>query len=133
MDIILPIENSGEPKKYNFQVILIICPIYSSALPPLPSSLHSAGCPSRSAPPSPVVWGAGRRFTGASWMHEYPAVQGCGVDVVLVSCRRLLKYKINDIFIYVLAHTPATAAREGGNVSADFVDVFEIQTADERK
>ena len=55
------------------------------------------------------------------------------MDVVFVSCRRLLKYKINDIFIYVLAHTPATAAREGGNVSADFVDVFEIQTADERK
>jgi hypothetical protein len=30
-------------------------------------------------------------------MYGYPAVQGCGVDVVSVSCRRLLKYINHEI------------------------------------
>ena len=41
--------------------------------------------------------GAGRRFCGASWMHGYPAVQEGEVDVMLVSCQRLLKYIIYEI------------------------------------
>jgi len=40
---------------------------------------------------------AGRRFRGALWMNGYPAVRGCEVDVMFVSCRRLLKYIIDEI------------------------------------
>ena len=37
------------------------------------------------------------RYCGVSWMHGYPAVRGCGVDVVSVSCQRLLKYINHEI------------------------------------
>jgi hypothetical protein len=30
-------------------------------------------------------------------MHEYPAVSECGMDVVFVRCRRLLKHIIYEI------------------------------------
>ena len=67
-------------------------PIHSSVLPPPPLAFTLPGGPSRSAPPALVVWGAGRRFYGATWMHEYPAVPECGMEVVFVRCRWLLKY-----------------------------------------
>jgi len=44
-----------------------------------------------------VVWGAGWRFYGALWMNGYPAVPECGMEVVFVRCRRLLKYIIYEI------------------------------------
>jgi len=45
----------------------------------------------------PCGVGAGRRFYGASWMHGYPAVPECGMEVVFVRCQRLLKYIIYEI------------------------------------
>jgi len=45
----------------------------------------------------PCGAGAGRRFCGALWMNGYPAVCGCGMEVVFVRCRRLLKYITYEI------------------------------------
>jgi len=45
----------------------------------------------------PCGVGAGRRFYGGSWMHGYPAVLECGMEVEFVRCRRLLKYIIYEI------------------------------------
>ena len=44
--------------------------------PAAPSRLHST---------RPCGVGACRLFRGASWMHRYPAVRGCEMDVVLVA------------------------------------------------
>jgi hypothetical protein len=46
------------------------------------------------SPPCGLLCGLSRRFCGATWMHSYPAVHGCEVDVMLVSCRQQLKYMI---------------------------------------
>ena len=63
---------------------------HSSTLPPPP-------LPSRSASARPCGVGAGRRFCGALWMNGYPAVPECGMEVVFVRCRQLLKYIIYEI------------------------------------
>jgi hypothetical protein len=64
----------------------------SPAAPPLAFTLP--GCPSRSAPSALVVWGASRRFCEALWLPGYLAVPECGMEVVFVRCRQLLKYII---------------------------------------
>jgi len=54
------------------------------------------GCLSRSA--SSALWRRGwQALFGASQMHGFPAVCGCGMVVVFVSCRRQLKYIIYEI------------------------------------
>jgi len=77
---------------------LLPAPTPSPALLPPPLAFTPRGCPSLSAPPAFVVGvGAGRRFFGALWMNEYPPFPGCGMYVVFVRCRRLLKYIIYEI------------------------------------
>ena len=59
------------------------------------STLLSCSFPLCSHPP---LWcGGWRRFSGGSWMHGYPAVRGCEVDIMLVGCRQLLKYNLDII------------------------------------
>ena len=77
--------------------------------PPLTSTLP--GCPYRSAPSALVVWGLGRRFNGASWLHGFPAVPRCGMVVVFVRCRRLLKYIKKEICMNNLLSLPPQPVR----------------------
>ena len=51
-------------------------------------------CPPRSASARPCVAGAGRRFCGALWMHGYPTVQGCEVNVMWLAADGHIKYII---------------------------------------
>ena len=56
-------------------------------------------------------------------MNGCPAVPECGVDVVFVSCRRLLKYIVRDIYnCYYLCHRSPS----GRQVAANLVDLFEL-------
>ncbi len=68
----------------------------------------------------------GRRFCGISWMHGYPAILGCRMEIVFVRCRQQLKYTVKEIYVA----TPATAARQGGKVAANLVDLCELLTAE---
>ena len=62
--------------------------------PPLPS-LCLGGRPDLLRP---HLWcGSWQALFGASRMHEYPAVPECGMEVVFVRCRRLLKYIIYEM------------------------------------
>jgi len=87
-----------------------------------PSRLHSARVPVSICSARPCGVGAGRRFCGATWMHGYPAVRGCGVDVVLVSCRRLLKY-----IIYEILHRKERKARAVGFFAPFAVRYYKLQ------
>ena len=106
---------------------MITAPLLSSALLPPPLSITLPGCPSRSAPPALVVWGAGRRFYGASWMNGYPAVPECGMKVVFVRCRRQLKYIIKEM--YMTAPYPCHRSPSGQQVAANLVNLCEFKTA----
>ena len=66
-----------------------------SRRPPLAFTLP--GCPVLICSACPCGVGAGVRFCGALWMNGCPAVCGCGMEVVFVRCRRLLKYIIYEI------------------------------------
>ncbi|MCD4799888.1 MAG: hypothetical protein K8R19_12895, partial [Methanosarcinales archaeon] len=79
-----------------------------------PLSPLCPGARPRLAPPDFVVWGAGRGFRGALWMHRYPAVRGCKVDVMFVSCRRLLKYILKDMHVTTLLPLPPQPDRAAG-------------------
>ena len=72
----------------------------NSRSPSATSRLHFARVPLLICTTRPCGVGAGRRFYGATWMHEYPAVPECGREVVFVSCRRLLKYIIYEILYH---------------------------------
>ena len=72
----------------------------------------------------PCGVGAGRRLNGALCMHGNPAVCGCGMAVVFVRCRQRLKYITKEI--HVIVPIPATAARQGGKVAANLVDLCEL-------
>ena len=66
-------------------------------LPPL-SRLHSTWVPVQICSIRSYGVGAGRRFYGATWMHRFPVVPGCEVDVMLVAASELrLKYDIPTI------------------------------------
>ena len=77
--------------------------------PPLASLCP--GAPPRSASARYCGVGAGRRFCGALWMHGYSAVPECGMEVVFVRCRRLLKY-----IIYEILHRKERKGRKAGAV-----------------
>jgi len=62
-------------------------------LPP-PSRLHSTRVPVQICSTRPCGVEAVMYFYGATWMHGCSAVRGCEVNVMFVSCRRLLKYII---------------------------------------
>jgi len=58
-----------------------------------------------------------RRFS----MHGYPAVRGCKVDVMSVSCRQQLKYILKDM--HVTAPYPCHRSPTGRQVAANLVDL----------
>ena len=64
-----------------------------------PSCLHSTWVPLPICFAHPLGVGPGRHLSSASWLHGYPAVRGCGVDVVLVSCQWRLKYITIEIYM----------------------------------
>ena len=56
-------------------------------------------------------------------MNGYPAVPECGMEVVFVRCRRLLKYIIRDTYnCHYLCHRSPS----GRQVAANLVDLFEL-------
>lgn len=83
--------------------------------PTTPSRLHSAGCPHTICTTRSCGEGAGRRFYGALRMNGYPAVPECGVDVVFVSRRRLLKYIIKEMYMAVPCHRSPTGRQVAAN------------------
>jgi len=64
---------------------------------------------------SPHLWyGGWQALFGASQMHGFPAVPGCGMEVVFVRCRRLLKYIIEEMYVAVPLPLPPQPVRAAG-------------------
>ncbi|MCD4765793.1 MAG: hypothetical protein K8R34_04720 [Methanosarcinales archaeon] len=69
---------------------------FFAILPPLSPSLHLGARPDMLRP---LLWcGGWQTLFGASLIHGYPAVWGCGVDVLFVRCRQQLKYITREIY-----------------------------------
>jgi hypothetical protein len=65
--------------------------------PAAPSRLHSTRVPVPISSARYCGVGGGRRFCGTLLMNGYPVVPECGMEVVFVRCRWLLKYIIYEI------------------------------------
>ena len=96
--------------------------LFGSPAAPLSPSL----CPG--APPDllrlPLWCGGWQAIFGASLMYGFPAVPECGMEVVFVSCRRLLKYIIKEM--YMTGPCPCHRSPTGQQVAANLVDLCEL-------
>ena len=95
------------PRVSAVNIEIIPAPIHLHTLPPPPFRLHPCRMPIPVCSARPCGEVAGRRFCGTSWMHGYPTVWGCEVDVISVSCRRQLKYNF-----YVIMHRKERKGRK---------------------